>query len=217
MTVLDEIEVSLEKYFENLEFLVMNYQWDRKLPLDVLLNPFKEISTKVKSYHSLYPESKIRESPGDQLLKFITSINNFLIQIQEYFTIHLLTALETINKNLFSILTSEKSSNDLLKTFDEIKLPEIDLNFTRFFYSQIISRWVDVEENYFNVFLSDVQKINEIVPLLKKMFSEGVLTDLRKNKSEELQKKLSPIADKLEQQSLILPGSLSEKIPIEKN
>ena len=153
LTVLDELEVQIQSYFEKLEFLCHGYTWNNKLELDVLDN-YNEFAGKIKSFHSLYPEEKLKDTSTDQLLAFLTSIHNFMTNCNEFFIGNLLNFLEKLQVNFFEILTDEQVYTATLKQLEETRLPELDFNFVRFFYSQIINRWIESDDHYFDSFLT---------------------------------------------------------------
>ncbi len=209
--MLDELEAQIENYFEHLEFICQSYTFQAELVLDVLTKLFSDFSGKVKSFHSLYPEKKIKDTPSDQLLAFISSINSFLTKTNSNFIKKLLLALECLETNLFGLFTNYKIQKELLSNLESLILPEFDFNFTRFFYSQIISRWIDIEDSYFDVFLTDIQKINEVLPTFKRLLSQDLVNSIRIGKVKDVSSTINDLADQLEKQILIIPVSLTER------
>lgn len=210
MTIIEEVELEIEQYFENLEFLLQGYMWEDVLEFTVIIL-FDKFIPKLKSVASLYPEKKIRDTPIHQLLSFIESINSFLVLIKISFSDIIFTILKSFEKDLFNVLINDKILDQILKLFATIKPPNIDFNFTRFFYSQIIDRWVDSDGQNFDMFLTNIQKILEVIPLISSLFSTNIISSLRNGNSKEYLNDVNKKIDILEKKLLIVPVSLSDR------
>lgn len=207
-----DFEIQIEQYFENLELLCSGYSFKQPMELEVLTKLLTDVTPKLKSFHSLYPEKKIKDTPGDQLLNFMQSIHIFITKVNSTFTNNLLDAFDLIDKKLFQCLTEQQTQQEIINILNKITLPEFDFTFVRFFYSQIFQRWIDSDQNYFDQFLTDIQKFEELIPLIKDLFSEKLLNQITSYSDKEIDKNIGTTIEQVERRLLIIPVYLSEKL-----
>ena len=212
--MLDDLEVNIQNYFEKLESLCHEYRWETILELESLSKSFNDFTNVLKSFHSLYPDKKVRETSSNQLLSFLSNVNTFLGDVNSSFITKFILLIDTLKNNLFHVLTKNQPYLDIQKNLNELKLPEFDFNFVRFFFSQIINRWVIDDEHYFDIFLTDIEKTSEIIPLFKQLFSNEIISSLKLGKINQISSNINQIADKIERQLLIIPIYLAEQCKI---
>ena len=162
LTVLDDIETQIGQYFEHLELLCSAYSFTEPLQLQFFSKLLTDLSPKLKSLHSLYPDKKVRETSSDQLLNFIQSINVFMTNCNNNFLINFTGLLSSLELKNFHALTNKKVQSEIIDFISKMELPDFDFNFERFFYAQIIHRWVKSDELVFDSFFTDLQKIYDL-------------------------------------------------------
>ena len=210
--MLDDIETQVGQYFEHLELLCSAYSFAEPLQLQFFSQLLADLSPKLKSLHSLYPDKKVRETSSDQLLNFIQSINVFMTNCNHNFLINFTGLLSSLELKNFHVLTNKKVQTDIIEYISKMELPDFDFNFVRFFYSQIIHRWVKSDELFFDSFLTDLQKIYDLKPYFNELYSDAILNNIRSLSLEDVDRQIIPIIDQIEKRTLIIPPSLAEKI-----
>ena len=205
------IENQIQKYFEIIELETQGFQWGNIFDIEDMQSAFNSFIQNLKSNASLYPEKNIKNTPIIQLMDFLNLINNTMTQIVSNFNNKLNPLLKILETQLFQIFTIEKDYLNFIELLNSIKFPDVDYNFIRFFYSQIINRWVDIsdEGTAFDIFITDAQKSFDAFQIIKQLFLPETISLIRKNEHEN---KLGPLLDKLEKIILLLPHPLDKKL-----
>ena len=173
------VEEKIIIFFEVIE-LITDFNWKNDAKnhsrLEQLNAAYEDISP-LKTMANLDANRKIRGTPAPQLYDFLTSIYEFVGRLLSKIHGLLLKIYHEINTEIFNLLTTPLRLENCLNNLQTIQkeFPELDYQFSRFFYQQILSNWLDIDHSMFDRFLTDAQKLRQTIPNLLTLFQHSVL------------------------------------------
>ena len=75
-----------------------------------------------------------------------------------------------ISGNLYELFTSKTRLALCIDLLSSVPKLELDYKFVRFFYNQILPQWLLVDKTYFDGFLTDVQRLGELIEAFYQLF-----------------------------------------------
>lgn len=213
MSTNEFIEEKVGQYFELLELLTEGLDWGQSgtelASVTGLQEVYDSFHPQLRSVANLYTDTRFQDIPAKNLADFLENIHSYTTTALTSYRTILNTFFAEVESQLYLVITKTDRLDKVQTLLAGLIAPKLDYGFSRFFYAQTLPKFTPFDEPSFDGFMTSVQKTDQAVTVLMKLFTSDVVGSLQRNEKPTI---INQTFDELEKILPILPTPYDKKM-----